>query len=187
MITTAEVTPALWPQVEELFGERGACGGCWCQAWRIAEGEKWAEVKGAVARERLCRGIETGSILGILAYDEGRPVGWCTFGPRRSFPLLDRTRSYTCDDADQVWSIPCFYVLRHQRNRGIAHALLAAAVEAMQKRGARIIEGYPAKPNRDGSYISSFAWTGTDALFAKAGFVMASDPARSKRRVRKTL
>ncbi|HNS74459.1 MAG TPA: GNAT family N-acetyltransferase [bacterium] len=187
MFTTGEVTPAHWPKVEELFGERGACGGCWCQAWRLEKGEKWAEVKGAVARERLRRGIETGSIHAILAFEEDVPVGWCTFGPRPSFPLLDRTRAYQCEDAEQVWSIPCFYVLRTHRRRGVAHALLAAALAAMKSRGVRIVEGYPAKPNRDGSYIAAFSWTGTDSLFEKAGFVMAGDPARSKRRVRKEL
>lgn len=187
MFTTEEVTPAHWPKLEELFGERGACGGCWCQAWRIEKGEKWEEVKGAVAKERFRRGIESGTILGILAFEGGTPVGWCTFGPRRSFPLLDRTRAYQCEDADEVWSIPCFYVPRIHRNRGIAHALLAAALAALKARGARIAEGYPAKPNRDGAYISTFAWTGTDSLFEKAGFVMAGDPARSKRRVRKRL
>ncbi len=57
----------------------------------------------------------------------------------------------------------------------------------MKSRGVRIVEGYPAKPNRDGSYIAAFSWTGTDSLLAKAGFVMAGDPARSKRRVRKEL
>ncbi|NTV04038.1 GNAT family N-acetyltransferase, partial [bacterium] len=45
-ITTRELTPSLWPQVEELFGAKGACGGCWCQAWRIGPGEKWDEIKG---------------------------------------------------------------------------------------------------------------------------------------------
>ncbi|HOT96956.1 MAG TPA: GNAT family N-acetyltransferase [bacterium] len=187
MITTEEVTAAHWPQIEALFGERGACGGCWCQAWRLERGENWEEIKGGAAKERLRRGIAAGTVLGILAFAEGIPAGWCTFGPRRSFPLLDRTRSYQCEDAEAVWSIPCFYVPRPYRNRGIAHALLAAALEAMKKRGARIVEGYPAKPNRDGTYISAFAWTGTDSLFEKAGFILASDPARSKRRVRKTL
>jgi|ERR1700677_4014286 hypothetical protein len=29
------LTADLWPALEDLFGERGACNGCWCMYWRI--------------------------------------------------------------------------------------------------------------------------------------------------------
>jgi hypothetical protein len=29
-----QLTLATWPDYEELFGKKGACGGCWC-LWRI--------------------------------------------------------------------------------------------------------------------------------------------------------
>src|ERR1700727_2216337 len=29
------LTPELWPALEDLFGEKGACNGCWCMYWRI--------------------------------------------------------------------------------------------------------------------------------------------------------
>ena len=29
------LTPNLWPALEDLFGENGACNGCWCMYWRI--------------------------------------------------------------------------------------------------------------------------------------------------------
>jgi hypothetical protein len=29
------LTPALWPAIENLFGEIGACNGCWCMYWRV--------------------------------------------------------------------------------------------------------------------------------------------------------
>ena len=29
------LTAELWPALEDLFGERGACNGCWCMYWRI--------------------------------------------------------------------------------------------------------------------------------------------------------
>ena len=28
------LTPADWPVLEQLFGPRGATGGCWCMWWR---------------------------------------------------------------------------------------------------------------------------------------------------------
>jgi hypothetical protein len=34
-LTIRPLTPQLWPTVEDLFGELGACNGCWCMYWRI--------------------------------------------------------------------------------------------------------------------------------------------------------
>src|ERR1700730_3968605 len=31
-LTIRPLTPDLWPAVEDLFGENGAVGGCWCMA-----------------------------------------------------------------------------------------------------------------------------------------------------------
>ncbi|HEB84575.1 MAG TPA: N-acetyltransferase, partial [Bacteroidetes bacterium] len=28
------LSPERWGDFEALFGERGACGGCWCMYWR---------------------------------------------------------------------------------------------------------------------------------------------------------
>ncbi|HCV44373.1 MAG TPA: N-acetyltransferase, partial [Bacteroidetes bacterium] len=29
------VTKSRWRAFEQLFGTRGACGGCWCMTWRV--------------------------------------------------------------------------------------------------------------------------------------------------------
>ena len=34
-LTIRPLTPDLWPALEDLFGENGACYGCWCMYWRI--------------------------------------------------------------------------------------------------------------------------------------------------------
>jgi GNAT superfamily N-acetyltransferase len=184
---TRDLSPSLWPQVEALFGKNGACGGCWCQAWRIERGERWGDVKGAAAKERLRRGIESGTTFGALAFDGETPIGWCTYGPRDSFPRLNRARSLRCDDSSDVWSVPCFFVLRDYRRQGVAKALLLHALGAMAHRGVDVVEGYPSAPNKDGSYIAAFSWTGTISLFEKAGFVLAGNAEGSKRRMRKAL
>jgi GNAT superfamily N-acetyltransferase len=186
-LRTEDLRPGLWPQVEVLFGGNGACGGCWCQAWRIEKGERWDDVKGAEAKERLRRGIESGTTFGVLAFDGEAPIGWCTYGPRTSFPRLERARTLRCEDAADVWSIPCFFVLRTHRRQGVAGVLLDRALRAMGERGATIAEGYPSAPNKDGSYIAAFSWTGTMPLFERAGFVLAGNADGSKRRMRKPL
>ena len=83
-----EMSPELWDDLARLFGEKGACGGCWCIWWRIEPGEKWQDVKGQEARKRLRRMIENGKARGLIAYDGDEPVGWCTFGKRTDFPRL---------------------------------------------------------------------------------------------------
>ncbi len=186
-LRTVDLSPSLWPQVEVLFGKNGACGGCWCQAWRIEKGERWDDVKGAEAKERLRRGIESGTTFGVLAFDGETPIGWCTYGPRDSLPRLNRARSLRCDDSSRVWSVPCFFVLRNYRRQGVAKVLLDHALGTMAERGVEIVEGYPAAPSKDGSYIAAFSWTGTMGLFEKAGFAMAGNAEGSQRRMRTTL
>ena len=186
-LRTVDLSPSLWPQVEVLFGKNGACGGCWCQAWRIEKGERWDDVKGAEAKERLRRGIESGTTFGVLAFDGETPIGWCTYGPRDSLPRLNRARSLRCDDSSRVWSVPCFFVLRNYRRQGVAKVLLDHALGTMAERGVEIVEGYPAAPSKDGSYIAAFSWTGTMGLFEKAGVAMAGNAEGSQRRMRTTL
>ena len=44
------LTPELWSDLEQLFGARGACGGCWCMWWRLSAGEFAAGNRAKVVR-----------------------------------------------------------------------------------------------------------------------------------------
>jgi GNAT superfamily N-acetyltransferase len=188
-LTTEVLTPAAWKDVKTLFGPRGACAGCWCMFWRLEKGERFDALKGEALRERFRAGVLNGRIQGVLAYEDAVPVGWATFGPRTSFARLDRSPSLACDDAERVWSIPCFYVRRDHRGRGVARALLDAALAEMRRRRAALVEGYPVKPPASGGLIpAAFAYTGTRSLFAAAGFqAEPATPGYSRLRVRRVL
>jgi predicted GNAT family acetyltransferase len=181
--------PARWADVEKLFGEKGACAGCWCMFWRLEKGERFDDVKGAIAKRRFKALVASGKAQGLLAFDEsGEPVGWLALGPRRDFAKLDRAPSLACDDADQVHSLPCFFIKSGARGQGVATALLNAAVLALKKAGARVVEGYPVKPTRPGGKIpAAFAYTGTLPLFEKAGFTLAAGKPTGKQRMRLSL
>lgn len=43
-LTFHPLTPKRWPDVEKLFGARGACGGCWCMFWRQTRERQWRVV-----------------------------------------------------------------------------------------------------------------------------------------------
>ncbi|RYZ37370.1 MAG: GNAT family N-acetyltransferase [Myxococcaceae bacterium] len=185
---TVELTPELWPALEQLFGKNGACGGCWCMFWRIPKGERYADVKGPEAKRRFKALVDAGEAKGVLAFVDGEPVGWATYGPRRSFPSLDRAPSLKCDDADAVASVPCFFIHRNWRGQGVATALLAAVEVALRREGPTTLEAYPVKPPAGGGRISNgSAYTGTLPFFLKRGYTLVADRPAGRQRVRKPL
>ncbi|MCH7859466.1 MAG: hypothetical protein IID14_07170 [Candidatus Marinimicrobia bacterium] len=86
------VTPDRWQDFEQLFGDRGACGGCWCMWLRLKRSEYDAQ-KGAGNRRAMQAIVDSGEIPGLLAYDGDQPVGWCAVGLREVYPLLQRSRT----------------------------------------------------------------------------------------------
>jgi hypothetical protein len=51
------LTPALWPALVDLFGEKGACGGCWCMYWRIGNAYRRTPSEGnQAAFRKRCHG-----------------------------------------------------------------------------------------------------------------------------------
>jgi GNAT superfamily N-acetyltransferase len=182
-VTVRLLLPDDWPVLEELFGANGACGGCWCMWPRVPKGGKlWDECKGEKNRQAFRRLVEAGAVHGVLAFVDDKPVGWCSFGPRDTFPRLERGRALQRDWDAGTWSVVCFYIPARWRGKGIAGRLLAAATERAFALGARELEGYPAVPKEPDSPIpAAFAWTGVPALFTAAGFRELPDQDASRR------
>lgn len=178
------LTPSRWKDVEELFGPRGACAGCWCMWWRLARSQ-WTKGKGEGNRRALRRIVECGDAPGLLAYAGRVPVGWCAIAPREEYPALERSRSLRRLDDLPVWSVTCFFVAKEWRRRGVTVRLLRAACDHARKRGARIVEGYPVDPR--GEYPAAWAWTGLRAAFEAAGFEEAARPSKARLIMRRGL
>jgi GNAT superfamily N-acetyltransferase len=72
-----------------------------------------------------------------------------------------------------VWWVTCFVVDRKHRRSGIGSALLQAAVEFAREHGATAIEGHPVDVTalKAAQVAGSAIYTGTEAMFAAAGFV----------------
>jgi len=163
------VTPERWKDLELLFGERGACGGCWCMWWRLMQSE-FNRQKGERNRRAMKKIVDAGEVPGIIAYAESQPVGWCSIGPREVFPRLERSPILKRVDQQPVWSVVCFVVAKPFRRKGISTALLKAAVKYAEEQGARIVEGYPVEPKKP-SMPDLFAYHGLASAFRKEGFV----------------
>ncbi len=155
--------------LEELFGERGACGGCWCMWWRLKRSQ-FEKQKGEGNRKALKCIVEAGEIPGLLAYANGEAIAWCSLAPREAFQALERSRILKRIDDQPVWSIVCFFVARPFRRKKVTLQLLKAAVKYAGERGADILEGYPVEPKKD-KIPDPFAYTGLACAFRQAGFV----------------
>lgn len=73
-----------------------------------------------------------------------------------------------------MWTVWCFRTRAGNRGRGIAHALLAGAVDFARSYGAPVIEGYPVD-NRGERVDLTMGYVGTRALFERAGFAKVAD------------
>jgi GNAT superfamily N-acetyltransferase len=167
------LTPALWDDLEALFGKHGACGGCWCMWWRLS-GPEYARHRGQDNKDAFKALIDGGEEPGILAYHNGTPVGWCAIGPRESYGRLQegRVRIFKAVDDQSVWNVTCFYIARAWRNRGLMGHLLQAAVDFAASRGATVVEGYPVDPAGSANPpADTAAYCGLLPTFQKAGFV----------------
>lgn len=163
------VTKDRWSDFEILFGERGACGGCWCMLWRLTRKE-FESQKGEGNRRAMKAVVQSGQIPGIMAYSQGQPAAWCSVAPREHFPALGRSRILKPLDELPVWSITCLFVEKQYRRTGISTRMIAAAVVHVKKQGGTIVEAYPVEPKKD-KMPDVFAWTGLASAYTRAGFV----------------
>ena len=162
------LTPNRWGDFETLFGERGACGGCWCMTWRLSRAD-FERGKGAGNRAAMRELVRAGATPGILGYLNGEAIGWCAVAPRADYPALERSRVLKKVDDAPVWSASCLFVRKDCRKQGVSVALLRGAIDFVRERGGTIVEGYPIEPKKD-DMPAVFAWTGVASAFEKAGF-----------------
>jgi GNAT superfamily N-acetyltransferase len=158
------LTPDLWPAFEDLFGERGAVGGCWCMYWRI--GAAYRKRPGNENKAEFQAVVDRGPPPGLLAFDGDLAVGWCQLTSRDALPWLDRLKSTRRVDDVPVWSISCFYVRKGYRRRGVTSTLIKTALDAAREAGAPALEAYPL----DAALSPSATGTGYASTFAQLGF-----------------
>lgn len=158
------LTAELWPALEDLFGERGACAGCWCMYWRI--GAAYRTRPASENREDFHSLVKQGPPPGLLAFAGELAVGWCQVTPRDALPWIDNTWRLKRVDDMPVWTISCFYVRKGWRRNGVTRALIDGAVAMARSAGAPAIEAYPL----DDEVSPSSTSTGYASTFLRAGF-----------------
>ncbi len=172
------VTRDRWDDFEKLFGSSRASSGCWCMWWRITRSD-FDRNRNKGNRKAMKGLVDSGVVPGILGYEGGEPVGWCSVAPREDFGSLNRSHVLKKVDDKPVWSIVCFFIHKDHRDEGMGTKLLEGAVQYAKDRGAEIVEAYPTKP-RGKRLDPGSSFMGIPKVFERAGFERVADPSEAK-------
>ena len=158
---------------------RGSWGsGCWCMFPRLTaalERELPGNGDGAARRREAMTALaRRRRAPGLLAYTDGEVVGWIAVAPRAELARIEKSRATPRVDDTDVWVIPCITVRRRARGRGVAVALIRAAVDYAFERGAPAVEAYPRAGTQ--RVHDDYAYYGTQPLFRRAGFRVVRRP-----------
>lgn len=166
MLTIKYLDADNWNDFAGLCHEMGPNRSCWCMWWRH-DGAR-SEMS---ARERARALVRATPVpIGLLAYEGPTAIGWVAVGWRTDYPRLNRGRDTApVDETRGVWAIPCFFVREDYRGKGVARALLDAAVQFAAENGAYAVEGIPGDPATR-TRSASASYTGTVEMFRRAGF-----------------
>lgn len=148
-----------WPDFEALMESKGSPHNCWCTAWIVVDKENQRAEK-SEKKASIKKRIKNGIPVGLLAYLNDEPIGWCAVAPRETYRTLggDETK-------ENVWSIVCFFIKRDYRRQGLSKIFLNEAMNFAKKHGAEYIEGYPVAQDSP-----SYRFMGFKPTFEKADF-----------------
>jgi len=168
---TRPVTPDRVDDFVTVANPRRRASHCWCLSHRLSARE--VSELGNGSRESAFRALcGRTNPPGVIGYDDGEPVGWCSIGPRSEISRLNQSRLIRPLDDVAVWSIICVVIRGGHRKRGYTTPLINGAVEYAASRGAPAVESYPVDPG-SGRIDVTMAFVGTRAMFENAGFEVA--------------
>ena len=182
-LTIEPLTRKNWGQFIQLFGNKGACGNCWCMYYRLNKSEfKEGKVDDG-NKNAMKELVWENKPAGILGFYDGQAIAWCAFAPREDFIKLEKSRVHKRIDDKMVWSIPCFFIEKSFRRLGVSVALLKGVLEYARENGIEIIEAYPTIPTQE-KLPDSFAWIGLYKSFEQAGFKIVDQTSKNRPMVR---
>ena len=167
----------------DAFRDYPAWQSCYCmETHRTQNDEEWAVRTAGDNRRDMTTGIEDGKVTALLAFVDGKPVGWCNYGESTRLNGVMHRFGLNVTEQQGVGSLACFVIASPYRRHGVASALLDAALERLRARGVKMAEAYPSR-NSDSPQSN---YRGPLQMFLRAGF----EPYRETERhliVRKTL
>lgn len=170
-VTIRPLTPALRETYlayfdTEAFTDNPDWAGCYCYFPHADHASgRWGVRSNEDNRNAAASLIAHETMRGYLAFVDEQPVGWCNANTRDRFTIFDS------DDRDpaSIGVIACFVVAESHRGKGVARALLAAAIDGFRDQGLSIVEAYPL-PEAVSAKSNHF---GPLAMYLAAGFEIA--------------
>ena len=187
-ITVHDVTPHRVADYQSFFDHdafRDFPGwqSCYCmETHRTQTDEEWAVRTAADNRRDMTQSLRKGGVTALLAYVDGKPVGWCNYGETTRLNGVMHRFGLNAAEQQGVGSLACFVIAAPYRRHGVASALLESALERLRARGVATAEAYPVKELKS----AQSNYRGPLSMYLQAGFV----PYRETERhliVRKTL
>lgn len=177
------LTKTNWVKFTQLFGEKGACGNCWCMSFRLTKSEFEEGKVDNGNKEAMKKLVWSNRATGLLGFYNDQPIAWCAFAPREDFLKIENSRVHKRIDDKLVWSIPCTFIDKKFRRQGVSVELLKGVIKYAKEKGIKIIEAYPTIPTKD-ILPDAFAWIGLYKSFERAGFEIVDKTSKSRPMVR---
>jgi predicted GNAT family acetyltransferase len=140
-----------WTKLVELFGDKGACGNCWCMSFRLAKSDFEEGKVDCGNKSAMKKLVWSNRPTGLLGFYNEQPIAWCAFAPREDFLKIENSRVHKRIDNHLVWSIPCTFIDKRFRRQGVSVELLKGVIKYAKEQGIKIIEAYPTIPTQDKS------------------------------------
>ena len=182
-LTFEPLTKKNWNKFVQLFGNKGACGNCWCMYYRLKKADFQEGKAGEGNKTAMKNIVWEGKPTGILGLYDGQAIAWCAFAPREDFIKFENSRVHKRIDDKAVWSIPCFFIDKNFRGHGVSVELLKGVVKYARQNGIKIIEAYPTIPTQE-KLPDTFAWIGLYKSFERAGFEIVDRTSKNRPMVR---
>ena len=161
------------------FSENPWWGGCYCTFYddpREEDAINASADKRGDNRAARRSTIESGKASGLLAFVDGKVVGWCNVAPRASYVNPRYLKQVIDDPREEVGSITCFVVSSKYRKGGVATQLLHSACDLIHQWRFPVAEGYPRDPAEKASFdkyqipLENLGFRGSLDMFLRSGF-----------------
>ncbi len=126
-----------------IFAENPDRSKCYCYDYHFTgDVEKCTR---ETSRSSVINLINEGKLTGYLAFDDGKPIGWCNANNRLNYQRLLKDYDYVDNPDDKVCSIVCFLIHPDYRRQGIAQQLLDRIILDYSDKDYDYFEAYPKK------------------------------------------
>ena len=166
-LTVRPLDATTWAAYAALMERHnGVFGGCWCTYFHTMAAEKTYDAdSNRELKERLVR---TGGAHAALVFDGDEAVAWCQYGPPSELPNIYHRKEYDeTSEREPDYRITCLFVDKRYRRSGVSAVAVQGVLDLVAAAGGGLVEAYP---HDNGGKKVSVLYTGTRALFERAGF-----------------